>query len=251
MSTAEQALRRVAELVAELGARSALADPNAVFRALISVVGRGVDGAEFVSVVAREGAGFSSVAATDDLATRVDEYQLELGAGPCVAAIGDSGACHVPDLAGDRRWPGFGRWASGECGLASALSVGFAEPGVADGVACVNLYSVRVGSFDPESVQVASLLAGYAGTVLAAANNARRAGNLERALRTNSDIGTAIGVIMARYRRSHDQAMELLRSTSQRTQRKVSDLAAQVIKTGALPGLGSPRSRAGSYRDVR
>jgi hypothetical protein len=254
MSTAAQALRRVAELAAELGSKSALADPEAVFRTLISAAGRGVAGAESVSVVARDGAGLTSVVATDDRARRVDQRQFELGAGPCLQAIAEARACHVPDLGRDRCWPGFGQWASRECGLASALSVGFGEPG-ADGVdqggACLNLYSARVGSFDEESVQVALLLAGCAGTALAAANNALRVANLERALHTNADIGTAIGVIMARYRRSHDQAMELLRSTSQRTHRKVSDLAAQVVNTGSLPGLGSPRRRAKSYRNVR
>jgi hypothetical protein len=236
MSTAEQALRRVAQMVAELGTHSTLSDPDQVFGTLISVVARGVAGAELVSVVTRDGSGLSTVAATDELARRADRRQFELGAGPCVEAIAEMRACYVPDLSGDECWPEFARWADQQCGLATAFSVGVAEPGAQDSRACLNLYSARARSLDGESLQVVLLLAGYAGIALAAANNARRVINLEQAKRTNSDIGTAIGVIMARYQRSHDEARDLLRVASQHANRKVSDLASQVIDTGELPG---------------
>jgi hypothetical protein len=249
MSTAEQALRRVAEMVAELVMHSTLSDPDQLFGTLISVVARGVAGAESVSVVTRDGARFSTVAATDELARRVDGHQFELGAGPCVEAIAEMRACHVPDLSGDRCWPEFTRWADQECGLASVLSVGFAEPGAREGGASLNLYSARAGSVDSESLQVVLLLAAYAGALFAAANKARRVINLEQAMHTNSDIGTAIGVIMVRYRRSHDEARDLLRVTSQHANRKVSDLASQVIDTGELPRpTGKPPGPAAQRR---
>jgi hypothetical protein len=238
-------------MVAELGSTSTLAEPDTIFRTLITVVVRGVDGAELASVATRDRGGFSTVEANDERARQADGRQFELGAGPCVEAIAGKSACHVPDLACDPRWPDFARWAGQQCGLATAFSVAFAEPGADDdGGACLNLYSARVGSFDEESMQMASLLAGYAGIALAAANNALRAANLERALHTNSDIGTAIGVIMTRYSRSHDQAMQLLRSTSQHTNRKVSDLAAEVVRTGSLPSPRSTRGGSRSHRNV-
>jgi hypothetical protein len=58
--------------------------------------------------------------------------------------------------------------------------------------------------------------------------------NLTIALRSNRDIGIALGVIMSRYRVSEDGAFDLLRTSSQDTQRKVRDLAVDVVRTGQL-----------------
>jgi hypothetical protein len=241
VDTAEQALRRVADMFAELGSPHTMTDPDTVLRALSRAASHGVDGAEFVSVTTYDGTRFATVAATHELARRADTRQFELGTGPCVVATADAGHCHVPDLDGDHRWPDFTRWACRECGLASALSVGLSRADATHRRAGLNLYSGRTGAFDEQAVQQASLLAAYGGAALAAASTAARVANLERALATNKEIGTAIGLIMARYRRSHDQAMELLRTTSQRTHRKVSDLASYVIRTGRLPGPSARR----------
>jgi len=58
--------------------------------------------------------------------------------------------------------------------------------------------------------------------------------HLERALATNRRIGIAIGVVMARYGLPDEQAFELLREQSQVRNKKLRDLAEEVIYTGLL-----------------
>jgi len=63
----------------------------------------------------------------------------------------------------------------------------------------------------------------------------QRAENLERALASNRTIGAAMGIIMAHRHVTSDQAFALLRETSQHVNRKLRDVAEDVIFTGALP----------------
>lgn len=58
---------------------------------------------------------------------------------------------------------------------------------------------------------------------------------LERALLTSRRIGIAIGILMARHGRTDQQAFDTLRTVSQHRNRKVRDLAEDVIYTGTLP----------------
>lgn len=61
------------------------------------------------------------------------------------------------------------------------------------------------------------------------------AANLHRALETNRTIATAIGIVMTRYQVDATRAYQALVRVSQHTNRKLRDLAADVVDTGALP----------------
>jgi AmiR/NasT family two-component response regulator len=61
-----------------------------------------------------------------------------------------------------------------------------------------------------------------------------RIANLETALITARKIGCAIGILMCKRQLTDGQALDLLRSTSLVQQRKVRDLAEDVILTGTL-----------------
>ncbi len=63
----------------------------------------------------------------------------------------------------------------------------------------------------------------------------RRAANLEVALASNRQIGTAIGILMQRHKISETQGLDLLRRSSQAANRKLRDIADTVVLTGALP----------------
>ena len=58
--------------------------------------------------------------------------------------------------------------------------------------------------------------------------------NLQSALRTNREIGTAIGILMNSHRVTADEAFALLRTASQHQHRKLREIADQVNLTGAL-----------------
>ncbi len=61
-----------------------------------------------------------------------------------------------------------------------------------------------------------------------------RAANLQRALSSNRHIGTALGIIMATQKVTADQAFASLREASQSANRKLRDVADDVVFTGAL-----------------
>lgn len=58
--------------------------------------------------------------------------------------------------------------------------------------------------------------------------------NLEIALDSNRDIGTAIGILMNAHLVPHNEAFTMLRTASQHSHRKLRDIATDVILTGSL-----------------
>jgi len=64
-------------------------------------------------------------------------------------------------------------------------------------------------------------------------------GQLRQALQSNRTIGTAIGVVMTRYELEPQQAFQVLVRTSQQHNRKLHDIAEELVRTGVLPGVPS------------
>jgi signal transduction histidine kinase/DNA-binding response OmpR family regulator len=62
-----------------------------------------------------------------------------------------------------------------------------------------------------------------------------RSANLKVALATNRQIGAAIGILMVTERITSEQAFDRLRDVSQRTHRKLRDVADEVVYTGTVP----------------
>jgi signal transduction histidine kinase/DNA-binding response OmpR family regulator len=60
-------------------------------------------------------------------------------------------------------------------------------------------------------------------------------GQLRQALQTNRTIGTAVGIVMALYGLDQQRAFQVLVRTSQQNNRKLNDIAAEVVRTGSLP----------------
>ena len=81
--------------------------------------------------------------------------------------------------------------------------------------------------------ELRALLAEVAGELSAAR---RHIEHLRTALITNRGIAMAVGILMARRGLTEDEAFETLRERSQRENRKVRDIADEVVYTGDLPG---------------
>ncbi len=90
-------------------------------------------------------------------------------------------------------------------------------------------------AFSDTTVEVGLLLATHASMAVAAHISSDQAANLEKALESNRDIGVAMGMLMAQHKLTRTNAFDLLRVTSQHTNRKINDLAAEVGDTGVLP----------------
>jgi DNA-binding response OmpR family regulator/nitrogen-specific signal transduction histidine kinase len=61
-------------------------------------------------------------------------------------------------------------------------------------------------------------------------------GQLRQALQSNRTIGTAVGIVMARYELDRERAFQVLVRTSQQSNRKLYDVATDVVRAGSLPG---------------
>jgi hypothetical protein len=182
------------------------------------------------------------VAATDGIVNEVDAIQYELGRGPCVDAIVEAAAYNAADLRSDPFWPDFGARAA-EVGVLSMLSFRLFIESNPDVIAGLNLYATRPSAFDEQSESIGTLFATHGALAIAGAVAQEKADNLAIALRNSREIGVAMGVLMAQYRVTRDEAFNLLRMASQRMHRKVADIASDVADTGALPAEASSRTR--------
>lgn len=236
--------RNLADLFAHLGVM--VGAPLTIDELLSAVTVAGLDaihGADACAVTLRRNGRFDTVAATSELATRVDAIQYELESGPCVDAVLHEAVFRSNNLCGETRWPHFARRAVEETAVRSMMSFRmFFEEGSL--LAGLNIYATTPYVFDDLAETTGLLLSTHAALALAASQRQARINQLEHALEhalaSNRDIGTAMGILMARHLATRQQAFDLLRVASQHTHRKLADVARDVIDTGELE-YPSPR----------
>lgn len=175
-----------------------------------------------------------TIAFTDDLPEAVDALQYRLRQGPCLDAADAAAVVMADDLAADSRWPEFAPMCIEQTGVRSMLSLRLTVRG--SDRAGMNFYAQRPRAFDELDVRVGSILATFAALAVEGELHERDTANLEAALRTNRQIGTAIGILMATEKVTEADAFQLLRRASNHLNRKLVDIAEQVHLTGSLPG---------------
>ena len=175
-----------------------------------------------------------TVASTGSLAVLMDERQYADGDGPCMAAARTGELVDLPDAAAAAQWPLFAE-AARQHGVGSSLSVPVKLPAPIS--AGLNLYSLQPSGFTEQDVDLARTLAAYAAVALSNLNlyesQKRVAEHLEKALETRGVIDQAKGILMAQRRCTADEAFDLLVSASQRTNRKLRDVAEQLVAATA------------------
>lgn len=232
-------LARLSDDLAELG-RAVFAgtddstDSTTVLTSLARVALERVHGADWVSITTLTEGEFCSAASTDERALRADALQYELGSGPCVDAIVENTTFRAPDLEADPRWAEFGKKAAERYGVRAMLAFRLALE--VDGViSCLNIYATERDAFDEDSVATGLLLAVHGALVISAAADRREVAGLQQALEASREIGVALGIVMATYKVTREQAFSLLRIASQHSNRKLRDVAAGVALSGELP----------------
>ncbi len=162
-------------------------------------------------------------------AREVDQSQYDTGQGPCLSAIETAQVVRV-DSFPDGRWPEFAARASAQ-GVGSSLSVPLAVGD--DVIGALNLYSTRREAFGGQEEQ-ALMFGRQASVTLANAHALRRAEDLaqqlSQALENRDVIGQAKGIIMAAQNLSSDDAFDVLRRASQRANRKLHDVAREIVQ---------------------
>lgn len=167
---------------------------------------------------------------TDPLAPELDAEQYRTGHGPCLDAFRRQVPFLIDDTATDVRWPEFAARAA-EAGIVTTLSLPLCGP--EEPIGALNLYSRRPGQFAEAQTGPAETLAAQAAIVLANANayhDARQLNdNLNQALVSRRTIDYAIGLLMSTGGRTPDEAFEVMVRASQRENRKLRDIAAEIV----------------------
>jgi len=195
-----------------------------------------VPGAEHAAISLNSGSKQpETVVATGALPRDVDEIQYATGEGPCMQALVQSDLVWADDLSTDDQWPRFAPRAVEATGVRSMAS--FRLYLTSEQRGALNFYATRPHAFDRLALGIGAIFASYASLTLLNDLHRDKIMNLERALESSREIGTAIGILMARELCTADQAFDVLRTASQHTHRKLRDIAAQVKETGMLPDL--------------
>jgi GAF domain-containing protein len=176
-----------------------------------------------------------TTSATAEVARRGDDLQAELGEGPCQDAIWSHVQVVTGDLANDERWQRWGPTMAAGFGIKSMLCTRlFTDE---QQIGALNLYSAQPQAFDEEAQEVATLLAVHAATTIAAAH---QVDGLKVANDRRTTIGKALGMIMNEYGLGDDQAFTVLQRLSSNSNRKLFDLAEEIVGSGGL-SPGDPR----------
>ena len=219
----------LARMARELGAEDSVPD---TMSALAERTVTAVPGCEAAGVTRSRHGWYETSAATDPLVDEVDRMQYQADQGPCLDALREHEIFRSGDVTVDGRWPEFGRLVTG-LGVRSMLSFRlFVED---DTIGSLNLYSRRRDAFDDRSVAVGAIVAAHAALAVEQARARESDRQREQALDSNRRIGIATGILMVLHRIDADTAFEALRTASQRRNRKLRELAEDVISTGAIP----------------
>jgi GAF domain-containing protein len=182
-----------------------------------------------------------TVVSTGPLATDLDETQYDKGHGPCLHAARTGELTEIADTRADDRWPDYLPRAV-EHGNLSSLSVPLAIAQEQQVTGALNIYARRPDAFDSDSRAVATRFAPYAAVAagnLYAYQGARdMADNLQLALESRAVIDQAKGILMERYKLTADRAFQLLARVSMDSNRKVRDIADDLVRTGQFPTGG-------------
>ena len=173
----------------------------------------------------------ATIACTDDTARALDDAQYRAGTGPCLAAAREVRMINLERTTTADEWPEFAA-AAAQQQVASSLSVPLVLPGDAT-YGGLNLYGSVVGAFTADDRHVAQVFASQASAVVtnalaywAAFEQSR---HLTIAMESRAEIEQAKGILMATQRCSPEEAFDLLRRASQRENRKLREIAAEIV----------------------
>jgi GAF domain-containing protein len=217
--------------------------PDRLLHEVATLAARIVDPPAACGITVRREGSPVTVASSDPRADVVDEEQYAGGAGPCLETLRTGVRVEVVDLDTDDRWPRFRAHALGH-GVRSTLSLPLTVDG--ETLGAMNVYRFAQERFSADEVHRAELFAAQAAATLALQQRQARssavARQLEEALTSRTVIDQALGVLMAQQRCTAEEAFALLRAHSQNTNRRLRDVAADLITrvTGSPPAAAPP-----------
>jgi transcriptional regulator with GAF, ATPase, and Fis domain len=222
--------RQLAERVADL-ARLLLDDEDiqAPLRQLSDLALDLIPGSSAVGIVTSDDGGWR-YSGSSDVVSALHREQLESGSGPVADAVGYGEARRIDNAASEQRWPGTCA-AMTTAGYSSCLALPLRtdrKPGGA-----LVLYGRTPEAFAGSGHDIALLFAAQGGVAVrnATAYRSCRAlvANLHTALESRAVIEQAKGILVADYGCDPETAFTELSRISQNTNRKVRELAADLV----------------------
>ncbi len=234
-----------AALPGTLVALAATADDASIVDAhldrIVRLVAGTIAAVDYASVTAWRGKGYTTVAASSELAKAVDEAQYADETGPCLHSLEAATPIGVPDIATTISWPGFYR-AAHDLGLHASLSIPlFAGSGTP--IAVLNLYARETTGLVPLIAGVRNLYTGqppppgYRPDGMEIGARHLLAG-VAQAFTVRDTMQRAFGVLMAR---DHFSAAEAYRHLRLRAAESGNSLAATAA--ALLDDIATPHSR--------
>ena len=171
------------------------------------------------------------------LALDADELQYREGYGPCMDAGRTGMPMVVTDMRTETRWPTYTPRVV-KRGVLSSLSVPLPFQGVTIGA--LNNYSREPDAFGEEALQVAEQITSHIGIAVmnadAHAEASATATQMRQALESRKTIDMALGILIATHHWSPDEAFAFLSQTSQKHNRKLRELAQDLVDAESRPG---------------
>jgi GAF domain-containing protein len=209
---------------------------SVVLTEITGIARRAMPSIEAASVtLIREDKAFTA-AYDGQMALDADELQYERGYGPCMDAGRAGQVFLLDDMRSEQRWPDYAQNVLAH-GVLSSLSVPLPFQGATIGA--LNTYGGRPQVVDDSDIELAEEVAAWVAVAV---------GNAEAAARTSDDliqmrtvmmsracIEQANGILMERHKITEDEAYTILTHASQRTNIKLRDVAAELVRTGTLP----------------
>lgn len=172
-----------------------------------------------------------TAAYTGEMAMQADERQYGLDAGPCLDAARGTELIYISDMQSEDRWPDYASEAA-RVGVRSSLSIPL--PIQEDLLGALNIYSRSPQAFQDRDIAAGEAFAAYAAVAIANANTfvstVETAEQLRTAMASRATIEQAKGLVMARGGISPEEAFAILVRASQRENRRLRDLAADLVE---------------------
>jgi GAF domain-containing protein len=172
----------------------------------------------------------TTAAFTGALARDLDESQYGRGHGPCMEAAVGQEPQEIRDARVESRWPDYAR-SCVEHGSLSSLSMPVPVRNPVFGA--LNLYGREADAFDDESRDTARVFASYAAVALQNMHlyesTRELAENLDLAMRSRAVIEQAKGILMSQRRCDATEAFDILATASQRSNRKLREIAEAIV----------------------
>ncbi len=209
--------------------RSALNDVTEACVEMFDVAGSGIMIADDQNIL-------RYAAASDGPGRQLEVAESNTGQGPCTEAFVTDRTVAVADLAVEHQWPDLLK-AVGPLQIRAVLGVPVRLGAITIGT--LDVYRNRPQAWDESEQRALNRYADLVETTLVTALSAHRAeelaGQLQYALDYRITIERGVGYLMARDGVDAVTAFNRLRRAARSTQRKIGDVATELLGTGRLP----------------